>query len=161
MATRIQKESRQRILQAVRQKLPGELSRTDLEMVALDYFRRLGHDNHRRLFHAYGWEEKKTKMSWGGTSVDHEKLTQAQIRGMTSADLNRFMVLCSLVPDLYCPGYSSAEALSKEANLMRAAARYRVGVSQITARVHRELSRKRKGGKDKVRNRKGGHRKTE
>ncbi len=86
-------------------------------MVALDYFRRIGHDNHHRLFQVYGWEEKKTKTSWGGTSVDHEKLAEGQIRAMTLADLNRFVVMCSLIPDLYCPGYSSAETLSKEANL--------------------------------------------
>jgi hypothetical protein len=61
LAIRVQKESRSRILQAVRQKLPRELTRADFEMVALDYFRRLGHDNHHRLFQVYGWEEKKTK----------------------------------------------------------------------------------------------------
>jgi hypothetical protein len=146
-AARVQKESRHRILQAVREKLPGDLSRADFEMVALDYFRRLGHDNHHRLFQAYGWEEKKTNTSWGGTSVDHEKLAQAQIRGMTTTDLNRFMVVCSLVPDLYCPGYSPAETLSKEANLMRAAARYKVDAAKVTATVTSELSAKRNRAK--------------
>jgi len=62
---------------------------------------------------------------------------------MTAADLNRFMVTCALVPDLYCPGYSSAETLSKEANLMRTAVRYKVEASKITARVTAELSAKR------------------
>jgi ParB family chromosome partitioning protein len=147
LAIRVQKESRSRILQAVRQKLPPALARGDFEIIALDYFRRLGHDNHHRLFQVYGWEEKKTKTSWGGTSVDHEKLAEAQIREMTTADINRFLVTCALVPDLYCPGYSSAETLSKEANLMRTAARYRVNASQIGTSVLTELSKKRKNGK--------------
>jgi len=56
--------TRVRILNAIRKKLPGALARPDLEMAALDYFRRLGHDNHRRLCRVYGWEEKKTKTSW-------------------------------------------------------------------------------------------------
>jgi len=44
--------------------------------------------------------------------VDHKKLAEARIHAMTTADLNRFMVVaCALVSDLYCPGYSSAEAL--------------------------------------------------
>ena len=116
-------------------------------MAALDYFRRLGHDNHHRLFQTYGWEEKKTKTSWVGNSVDHEKMAQTQIRGMASADLNRFMVLCALVPDLYCPGYSPAETLSKKADLMRAAARYKVDAAKIAAAVTAELSAKRKTGK--------------
>ena len=38
---------------------------------------------------------------------------------MTAADLNRFLVTCALVSDLYCPGYSSAETLSKDANLVQ------------------------------------------
>jgi hypothetical protein len=84
--------------------------------------------------------------------VDHEKLAEARIRSMTAADLNRFIVTCALVPDLYCPGYSSAEALSKEANLMRAAARYKVDASKITATVTAELSSKRKCGKARSRN---------
>lgn len=146
LAIQVQKESRSRILQAVRRKLPGELARADFEMVALDYFRRLGCDNHHRLFQVYGWEEKKTR-SWGGMSVDHEKLAEAQIRGMSTADLNRFLVMCVLVPDLYCPGYSSAEALSKEANLMQAATRYRVVASKVIATVSAELSKRQKRGR--------------
>jgi hypothetical protein len=39
----------------------------------LDYFRRLGHDNHRRLSKLYACEEKKSKTSWGAETVDYEK----------------------------------------------------------------------------------------
>jgi hypothetical protein len=48
LAERVEKQSRVRILEAIRKKLLDVLSQPDLEMVALDYFRRLGHDNHRR-----------------------------------------------------------------------------------------------------------------
>lgn len=150
LAIRVQKESRSRILQAIRQELPGELERADFEMVALDYFRRLGHDNHHRLFQIYGWEEKKTKASWGGTSVDHEKLAEAHIRKMRNADLNRFLITCSLVPDLFCSSYNSADTLSKEANLMRTAVRYKVNVARIGATVLREFSKRRKQGKSQT-----------
>jgi len=135
---------------AVRQKLPAALARADFEMVALDYFRRLGHDNHHRLFQVYGWEEKKTKTSWGGNTVDHERLAQTQIRAMTAADLNRFTVTCALVPDLYCPGYSSAETLSKESNLIRSAVRYKVDASKITTQVTADLSAKRSAARHKA-----------
>ncbi|MCL4524864.1 MAG: ParB/RepB/Spo0J family partition protein [Acidobacteria bacterium] len=151
LAARIQKEARLRILQAVRQELPGTLNRADFEMVALDYFRRLGHDNHHRLFQVYGWEEKKTKASWGGMSVDHEKLAQDQIRSMTAADLNRFMATCALVPDLYYLGFGGDEVLSKDSNLSEAAFRYKVSATKIAAAVKAELSAKRKSGKSKRR----------
>jgi len=144
LAIRVQKESRSRILQAIRQKLPPALARADFEMVALDYFRRLGHDNHHRLFQVYGWEEKKTKTSWSGNSVDHEKLAEVQIRMMTAADLNRFLVTCALVSDLYCPGYSSSAALPTKSNLATTASRYIVDVRKLTTQMSEALSRKTK-----------------
>ncbi|MCI0724610.1 MAG: hypothetical protein L0338_37445 [Acidobacteria bacterium] len=120
-------------------------------MVALDYFRRLGHDNHHRLFQVYGWEEKKIKTSWGGFSIEHEKLAQDQVRSMTSADLNRFMVTCALVSDLYYTGFGGDEVLSKGSNLSQAASRYKVNATKIAAAVTAELSAKRKGAKSKRR----------
>jgi ParB family chromosome partitioning protein len=156
LAARIQKEARLRILQAVRQELPEALSRPDFEMVALDYFRRLGHDNHHRLFRVYGWEEKKLKTSWGGFSVEHEKLAQDQIRSMTIADLNRFMVTCALVSDLYYGGYGGDDVLSKDSNLAQGASRYKVDSGKITAAVKAELSAKRKGAKSAPRGSKRG-----
>ncbi len=78
---------------------------------------------------------------------------------MTATDLNGFIVTCALVPDLYCPGYSSAETLSKEANLMRTAVRYKVDASKITADVIAELSAKGKRGKSERRSPAGAGRK--
>ena len=57
LAERVEKQSRVRVLEAILKKLPETLSRPDLEMVALNYFRRLGHDNHRRLSKLYAWED--------------------------------------------------------------------------------------------------------
>jgi ParB family chromosome partitioning protein len=151
LVARIQKEARLRILQGVRQELPGALSRPDFEMVALDYFRRLGHDNHHRLFQVYGWEEKKLKTSWGGFSVEHEKLAQEHIRSMTAADLNRFMVTCALVPDLYYSGFGGDEVLSKDSNLAQAASRYKVSAPKIASAVKAELSARKRNSRGKKR----------
>ena len=149
LAIRVQKESRSRILQAIRQKLPPALVRTDFEMVTLDYFRRLGHDNHHRLFQFYGWDEKKMKASWGGNTVDHEKLAEARIRAMTTADLNRFLVTCALVSDLYCPGYSSSDTLAKNSNLATTAMRYKINMSKLTTQVSMALTRKTKRNRER------------
>ena len=89
LAERVEKLSRVRILEAIRKKLPDVLSRPDLEMVALDYFRRLGHDNHRRLSKLHSWEEKKSKASWGGQTVDYEKIATAAVHVMKAADTRR------------------------------------------------------------------------
>jgi hypothetical protein len=118
-------------------------------MVALDYFRRLGHDNHRRLSKLYAWEEKKSKTSSGAQTVDYEKIAAAAVQAMKAADLNRFLVICSLVSDLYCPGFNPRQSLEKNSNLARMAARNKIDAARIAAAVRTEVSktnRKRKAG---------------
>ncbi len=125
-------------------------------MVALDYFRRLGHDNHRRLSKLYAWEEKKSKTSWGAQTVDYEKRVSgfvlanpesknvaAAVQAMKTADVHRFLVVCALVSDLYCPGYNPNQALEKSSKLARTAARYKVDSTKIAAAVRGEFSKKR------------------
>ena len=107
LAERVEKLSRVRILDAIRKKLPDVLSRPDLEMAALDYFRRLGHDNHRRLSKLYAWEEKKSKTSWGAETVDYEKIAAVAVQAMKATDLNRFLVVCALVSDSVLPRLQS------------------------------------------------------
>src|SRR5882724_4001749 len=131
LAERVEKLSRVRVLEAIRKKLPDVLSRPDLKMVALDYFQRLGHDNHRRLSKLYEWEEKKSKASWGAQTADYEKIAAAAVQAMKLADLNRFLVVCALVSDLYCPGYNARQSLEKNSKLARTAARYRVDVRKV------------------------------
>ena len=141
LAERVEKLSRVRILEAIRKKLPDALSRPDLEMVALDYFRRLGHDNHRRLSKLYVWEEKKSKTSWGA-QVDYEKIVTAAVQAMKAADLNCFLVVCALVSDLYCPGYNPRQSLEKNSNLALTAARYKIDSAKVATAVRVELSKK-------------------
>jgi len=149
LAERVEKQSRVRILDAIRKKLPDALSRPDLEMVALDYFRRLGHDNHRRLSKLYTWEEKKSKTSWGAQTVDYEKIAAGVVQAMKTADLHRFLVVCTLVSDLYCSGYSPRQPLAKDANLARSAARYKVDTAKIAAVVRAEFSKPKRKTDDK------------
>ena len=140
LAERVERLSRVRVLEAIRKKLPDVLSRPDLEMVALDYFRRLGHDNHRRLSKVYAWEEKKSKASWGAQIVDYEKIAAAAaVEAMKPADLNRFLVVCALVSDLYCPGYDPKQSLAKDSNLARTALRYKIDTAKLVASIRAEL----------------------
>jgi hypothetical protein len=140
LAERVEKQSRVRILYAIRKKLPDALSRPDLEMVALDYFRRLGHDNHRRLCKVYGWEERKSKASWGAQIVQYGKIAAAAVEAMTAADLHRFLVVCALVSDLYCPENNATQPLAKDSNLVRTATRYKVDTARLTTAVRAEFS---------------------
>jgi hypothetical protein len=111
-------------------------------MVALDYFRRLGHDNHRRFSKLYAWEEKKSKTSWSAQTVDYDKVAAAAVQAMTAADLHRFLIVCALVSDLYCPGYNPKQSLAKDSNLARTAVRYKIDVAKVSAAVRAELAKK-------------------
>jgi hypothetical protein len=119
-------------------------------MVALDYFRRLGHDNHRRVSKLYAWEEKKSKTTWGAQTVDYEKIAAAAVQGMKAADLLRFLVVCALVSDLYCPGYNPRQSLAKDSNLARTAMRYKVDSAKTTASVRAEMSKPKTAEKDET-----------
>ncbi len=142
LAERIEKQTRFRILNAIRKKLPPTLSRPDLEMSALDYFDRLGHDNHRRICRVYQWEERTTKTSWGAQAVDYEAVARKAVREMSNSHLQHFLVVCSLASDLYCPGYDPRQPLGKDSNLAQAAARYKVDSAKLGSQVKAELSKK-------------------
>src|SRR5579859_2329123 len=149
LAERVEKLTRIRILDAIRKKLPETVTHPDLEMAALDYFRRLGHDNHRRLCRVYGWEEKTSKAAWGGVTVDYESIAGKAVREMNAPDLQRFLVVCALVSDLYCPGYNPSQSLTKDSNLARTAVRYKIDTEKLAAAVHAELiDKKEKTKKD-------------
>jgi len=120
-------------------------------MVALDYFRRLGHDNHRRLSKVYAWQEKKSKTSLGSQTVDYEKIAATAVQAMTAADVHRFLVVCALVSDLYCPGYDPRQTLAKDSKLASTAARYKINTAKLTTAVREELrNTKRKSANESV-----------
>ncbi len=145
LAERIEKQTRVRILDAVRKKLPATLSRPDLEMAVLDYFERLGHDNHRRLCRVYGWEEKKSKASWGGSTVDYKTIAGKAVRGMSTQEVQHFLVVCALASDLYCPGYNPRQSLAKDSNLAQTATRYKIDTAKLSTSIREELSKPRQG----------------
>ena len=148
LAERVEKQSRVRILDSIRKKLPDSLTRPDIEMVALDYFGRLGHDGQRRLANIYEWEEKKTKAAWGGETADYAKIGANAIEAMNATHLQRFLVVCALISDLICPGNSRSQPLAKDSNLARTATRYKIDIAKVAATVRAELAGK-KGARTK------------
>jgi hypothetical protein len=60
---------------------------------------------------------------------------------MTAADLNRFLMVCALVSDLYCSGYNPRQSLAKDSNLARAAARYKIDTAKMSDAIRLELSK--------------------
>jgi len=63
---------------------------------------------------------------------------------MSVPDVQHFLVVCSLVSDLYCPGYNPRETLARGSNLALAASRYKIDTAKLTAESRAELIEKRK-----------------
>jgi len=80
LAERAEKQSRVRILDAIRKKLPDILSRPDLEMVVLDYFPPIGTRQPPPSLQGVRVEEKKSKASWGAQIVEYEKTAGAAVK---------------------------------------------------------------------------------
>ena len=128
---RIQQEYRKRLLEEVFKRVPAQLGRHELDFLARGYFNQVGHDNQRRIFKFFLWEEKKEKSTYGG--MDYVKLASAKLDGMTPAELGKFLMVCALAADLYFSPY-----LSSRGNLAKEAEHYRVNAEKI----HREVKEK-------------------
>jgi len=140
-ALRIHQEFRRRLLEEVYKRVPAQLSRHELDLVALSYFDQLGHDSQHRIFKFFAWEEAKAKASNGGY-VDYPELASAKLDRMTTAEIGRFLMVCALASDLYCPAYISSATLSKDSKLAKEAAHYRVNAERILRGVREKLAKK-------------------
>ena len=126
---RLQQEYRKRLLNEIFRRVPAELSRHELEFVALRYFEQLGHDSQHRIFKFFAWEETKPKANGG--YVDYPKLASGKLEKMTTAGIGKFLIVCALASDLYCPTYVGGGTLANDSTLAREAAHYKVNAERI------------------------------
>ena len=77
--------SRKTGIAEVYKRVPGELGRHELALIATSYFQQLGHDSQHRIFKFFAWDEAKTKAVNGG-DTDYSQLAKAQINKMTTAE---------------------------------------------------------------------------
>jgi ParB family chromosome partitioning protein len=140
-ALRVQQEYCKRLLEEVYKRVPTELSRHELDFVALRYFDQLGHDSQHRIFKFFAWEEAKTKASSGGY-VDYPKLASVKLEAMTRAEIGKFLMVCALASDLYCPTYLTGATLPKDSKLVKEAAHYRVNAQRILHEAREGLAKK-------------------
>jgi ParB family chromosome partitioning protein len=138
---RIQQVYRKRLIEEVYKRVPSQLSRHELVLIALSYFHQLGHDSQHRIFKFFAWEVPKTK-SPGGGYADYPKLASGRLDRMTTAEFGRFLVVCALASDLYCPTYVSGAALSKDSNLAKQAAYYRIKADKVLKEIREAFAKK-------------------
>ncbi len=140
-AQRVHQEYRRRLLEEVYKRVPAQLSRHELDLVALSHFNQLGHDSQHRIFKFFAWEEAKTKAS-NGRYMDYPKLASAKLDRMTTAQIGKFLMVCALASDLYWPTYVSGATLSKDSKLAKEAAHYKVNRDRILREVREKPAKK-------------------
>jgi len=140
-ALRIQQEYRRRLLEEVLKRVPAQLTRNELDLVAVRYFEQLGHDNQHRIFKFLRWELPKSNGSYTGCA-DYPNLASAKLKEMTAAALGKFLILCALASDLYCPTYVSGVALAKDSRLAKEAGHYKVNGERILRELKEQIARK-------------------
>jgi len=101
----------------------------------------LGHDSQHRIFKFLAWEATKTKGSYGG-HADYPKLASARLEAMTAAEIGKFLMVCALASDLYCPTYLSRATLAKDSNLLKEATHYKVKGDRILREVRERPAKK-------------------
>ena len=60
---------------------------------------------------------------------------------MTSVEIGRFLVVCALDSELYCPTYLSGATLAKDSKLAQEAAHYKVNADRILREVRERLAK--------------------
>jgi ParB family transcriptional regulator, chromosome partitioning protein len=137
---RIQQEYRKRLLSEIWKRVPSELDRHELDLIALSHFHQLGHDSQHRIFKFFAWEVAKPKVQNGGYT-DYPKLASAKLDKMTTAEIGKFLVVCSLATELYLPAYYGATSL-KDTRLSREATHYKVNRERVLRDVKEKLTPK-------------------
>jgi ParB family chromosome partitioning protein len=137
---RVQQEFRKRLLQEVYKRVPGQLSRHELSLVALRYFDQLGHDSQHRIFKFFAWEETKSKAP-NAAYADYPKIASAKLDRMTAAETGRFLIVNALASDLYFPSYLSSATLPKDSNLAKEAVHYKVNAGKVLQEVRERLAK--------------------
>lgn len=120
--------------------MPAALTRHELDVVALQFFHQVGHDTQHRIFKFFGWEKKANGKSNG--SADYPKLAEAKLKAMTTAEIGRFLVVCALASELYCPSYLSGATLSKDSKLAQEVPHYKVNADKLLREVKASLAKK-------------------
>lgn len=137
---RVQQEYRKHLLAEVQKRVPADLGRHELDLIAQNYFQQLGHDSQHRLFKFFAWEEAKTKAANGGYA-DYPKLASARLDKMNTAEIGKFLVACALASELYFPTYYGNASL-KDTKLTREATHYKVNCDRVLREVKEKLAPK-------------------
>jgi ParB family transcriptional regulator, chromosome partitioning protein len=141
LALRVQQAYRTRLVEEVFKRVPSPLGRHELDLLAVSYFQQLGHDSQHRLFKFFAWEQAKTKSPNGGYG-EYPKIASGKLDKMTTAEIGKFLTVCALAGELYCPTYLSSPTLAKDSTLAREAGHYRINTKGILREVTEKLVKK-------------------
>lgn len=130
---REEKRYRLNLLAAVRDKVSKTPQKADLYLVAYRFLQLMPHENRIATFRLFNWTEKKSPGKRGGKHVDYFELGKTQLAKLGAFELQRFLIVASLAPDLSIPDADPKQTLPSTSALAQAAKR--LGIVPKTVRA--------------------------
>jgi ParB/RepB/Spo0J family partition protein len=96
---KLERSFRQQLYTTIRPKLPEKLGRTELEHVALVFFKRLENEVQKQVLKLWNWELATTKRD-GYTHTSADVTGEQRVPKLNDAALARFMLDCSYAQEL-------------------------------------------------------------
>lgn len=127
---KLEREYRSELYKAIRPRLPEELGREELQLIAMSFFQQHHNDTQRQLLNLWGWEPKKDKYSAGITEAGLERIPH-----LNDAELIQFLYDCVYIVQLNISTWEIERA--KKPELLLATAE-RVGVDAKA--IRKEIS---------------------
>ena len=125
---KFEKAFRAKVYSEMREKLPSELGREDLRVVAIRFYHEMTNDHQKLIMGLYHLEPVKSKNGYG---LDHIKPVEACVAGFDDAQIARFLFDLVFIKDLQVYNYSD----SKPTLLFNTARKLRVNPDKIRAEM--------------------------
>lgn len=136
---REEKRYRLDLLAAVRDKVSKSPQKADLYLVACRLLQLMPHENRASTFRLFNWMEKKSAGKRGGKHVDYFELGKAQLAKLGVFELQRFLIVASLTPDLSIPDADPKQTLPASSLLAQTAKRLGIVPKTVRASARKAL----------------------
>ena len=144
---REEKQFRVGLLTAVKDKVSKTPQKADLYLVACRMLQLLSHENRIALFRLFKWIEQKSAGQRGGKHVDYVELGKVQLNKLGVFELQQFLIVASLTPDLIIPDAKPEQTLPANSNLALTAKRMRIDAKTIRTKARKAVKEPAKAAK--------------
>jgi ParB family transcriptional regulator, chromosome partitioning protein len=136
---REEKRYRADLLAAIRDKVSKIPQKPDLYLIACRFLQLMPHADRVATFRLFNWTESKSPNKRGAKHVDYVELGKAQLAKLGTYELQRFLIVASLTPDLSIPDADPKQTLPTTSTLAQTAKRLGIAPKTVRASARKAL----------------------